>query len=79
MADIDAGRAPQPDADQLEAATDQAIAACGGDAREAVQRADRSPTPFSKPIWRNLRLRFRWGMREANCCRAIERIGTTEE
>jgi hypothetical protein len=28
---------PQPDADQLEAATDQAIAACGGDAREAVK------------------------------------------
>ena len=25
------------DADQLEAATDQAIAACGGDAREAVK------------------------------------------
>jgi hypothetical protein len=28
---------PQPDADQLEAAGDQAIAACGGDAREAVK------------------------------------------
>ncbi len=28
---------PQPDADQLEAAADQAIAACGGDAREAVK------------------------------------------
>jgi hypothetical protein len=27
----------QPDADQLEAATDQAIAACDGDAREAVK------------------------------------------
>jgi len=27
----------QPDADQLEAAADQAIAACGGDAREAVK------------------------------------------
>jgi hypothetical protein len=27
----------QSDADQLEAATDQAIAACGGDAREAVK------------------------------------------
>jgi hypothetical protein len=26
-----------PDADQLEAAADQAIAACGGDAREAVK------------------------------------------
>jgi hypothetical protein len=26
---------PQSDADQLEAAADQAIAACGGDAREA--------------------------------------------
>jgi hypothetical protein len=28
---------PQSDADQLEAAADQAIAACGGDAREAVK------------------------------------------
>jgi hypothetical protein len=28
---------PQPDADQLEAAADQAIAACSGNAREAVK------------------------------------------
>jgi hypothetical protein len=28
---------PQLDADQLDAAADQAIAACGGDAREAVK------------------------------------------
>jgi hypothetical protein len=28
---------PQSDADQLEAAADQAIAACGGDARETVK------------------------------------------
>jgi hypothetical protein len=28
---------PQLDADQLEAAADQAVAACGGDAREAVK------------------------------------------
>jgi hypothetical protein len=28
---------PQSDAERLEAATDQAIAACGGDAREAVR------------------------------------------
>jgi hypothetical protein len=28
---------PQSDAEQLEAATDQAIAACGGDARQAVK------------------------------------------
>jgi hypothetical protein len=28
---------PQPDVEQLDAATDQAIAACGGDAREAVK------------------------------------------
>jgi hypothetical protein len=28
---------PLPDADQLDAAADQAIAACGGDAREAVK------------------------------------------
>jgi len=28
---------PQSDADQLDAAVEQAIAACGGDAREAVK------------------------------------------
>jgi hypothetical protein len=28
---------PQADADRLEAATNQAIAACGGDARDAVK------------------------------------------
>jgi hypothetical protein len=28
---------PQSDADKLDAAADQAIAACGGDAREAVK------------------------------------------
>jgi hypothetical protein len=28
---------PEPDAGRLEAATDQAIAACGGDARDAVK------------------------------------------
>jgi hypothetical protein len=28
---------PQSDADQLDTAADQAIAACGGDAREAVK------------------------------------------
>jgi hypothetical protein len=41
MPDIDAGRAgmdaQSTDADQLEAATDQAIAACNGGAREAVK------------------------------------------
>jgi hypothetical protein len=33
----DAAPNPQADADRLEAATDQAIAACGGDARDAVK------------------------------------------
>jgi hypothetical protein len=28
---------PQPEPDQLEAATDEAIAACGGNARDAVK------------------------------------------
>jgi stage V sporulation protein SpoVS len=32
-----AAPSPQADADHLEAATDQAIAACGGDARAAVK------------------------------------------
>jgi hypothetical protein len=31
------GLNPQADADRIEAAADQAIAACGGDAREAVK------------------------------------------
>ena len=33
----DAAPTAQPNADRLEAATDQAIAACGGDARAAVK------------------------------------------
>ena len=33
----DAAPNPSADADQLEAATEQAIAACGGNAREAVR------------------------------------------
>jgi hypothetical protein len=38
MPEIEAGRAPQSDdADQLEAAADQAFAACHGDAREAIK------------------------------------------
>jgi len=33
----DAAPAPPPNSDGLEVATDEAIAACGGDAREAVK------------------------------------------
>ena len=33
----DAAVNPQPELDRLEAATDQAIAACGGNARDAVK------------------------------------------
>jgi hypothetical protein len=43
---------PQTDIDLLEAADDQAIAACGGDAREAV-KALIFANQFLKPIWRN--------------------------
>jgi hypothetical protein len=68
---------PQSDADQLEAAADQAIAACGGDAREAV-KALIVANHFSKPIWRNLRRRSRMAMREGSCCRVIGRIGMIE-
>ena len=39
-------------ADQLEGAADQAIAACGGDARKAV-KALIVATHFLKPIWRS--------------------------
>jgi hypothetical protein len=35
--DMSSAPNPQSDADQLEAAADQAITACGGDAREAVK------------------------------------------
>jgi hypothetical protein len=34
---VDPDRQPQPEPDRLEVATDQAIAACGGDARNAVK------------------------------------------
>jgi hypothetical protein len=34
---------PQSDADELKAAADQVIAACGGDAREAVKADNRQP------------------------------------
>jgi hypothetical protein len=37
LPEMSAAPIPQSDADQLEAAADQAIAACGGDAREAVK------------------------------------------
>ena len=33
----DPGSQPPPELDRLEAATDQAVAACGGDARDAVK------------------------------------------
>jgi hypothetical protein len=33
----DPGHQPTPEPDRLEAATDQAIAACGGNARDAVR------------------------------------------
>ena len=34
---VAASKLPQADADRLEAAADEAIAACGGDARDAVK------------------------------------------
>jgi hypothetical protein len=61
---------PQANADRLEIATDQAIAACDGDVRVAVKAL----------IIANCGRRSQMGTREAssNRCRAIARIGTTD-
>ena len=59
---------PQSDADQLEAAADQAIAACGGDAREAVKALIFANHSLETELGR---MRSRWVMRDANCCRVI--------
>ena len=66
----------QSDTDQLEAAADQAIAACGGDAREAV-KALIVANHFLETELEKLRPRSRPVMREASRCRVIARIGTT--
>jgi hypothetical protein len=59
--------------DQLEVATDQAVAACGGDAREAV-KALIVANHFLETELEKLRLRSRRAMRD---CRLIGRIDTT--
>ena len=68
---------PQSDADQLEDAADQAIAACGGDAREAV-KALIVANHFLETDLERLRAAVSMGMREGSCsrrCRVIRRIG----
>jgi hypothetical protein len=65
LPEMSAAPIPQSDADQLEAAADQAIAACGGDAREAV-KALIVANQFLKPIWKNFGLRSRRVMREGS-------------
>jgi hypothetical protein len=70
----------QSDADQLEAAADQAIAACGGDAREAVKALI-----VANHFLETFRLRSRWGYARGNCsrsprrCRMIARIGMIDQ
>jgi hypothetical protein len=67
----------QSDADRLEAAADEAIAACGGDAREAV-KALIVANHFLETELENCGPRSRPVMREASCYRVIGRIGTIE-
>ena len=69
---------PQSDADQLETAADQAIAAFGGDAREAVKSLIVA-NHFLETKLEKLRTAVSPGMRAANCCRVIGRIGTTKD
>jgi hypothetical protein len=65
----------QSDTDQLEAAADQAIVACNGDAREAV-KALIVANHFLETDLKKLRASVSTGFREASCCRVIGRIGT---
>ena len=67
----------QSDADQLEAAADQAIATCGGEAREAI-KALIVANHFLETELEKLRAAASTGMREGNCCRMIGRIGMIE-
>ena len=64
---------PQSDTDQLEAAADEAIAACGGDARETV-KALIVANHFLETELENYVRRSRRAMRG---CRLIGRIGMT--
>ena len=70
----------QSDADQLEAAADQAIAACGGDAREAV-KALIVANHFLETDLAKLKAAVSLVMHAGNCwrwlrrCRMIARIG----
>ena len=71
-------RLPNPelsDTDQLEAAADRAIAACGGDLRETIKLivANHFFETEGKAA-----LQSRQDMREASCCRVIGRIGMIE-
>jgi hypothetical protein len=70
---------PQADADRLEAATDEAIAACGGDARQAVT-ALIVANEFLEAQVRELQPPFLMAMRAAslNPCRPTSRTGTIE-
>jgi hypothetical protein len=61
----------QSDADQLEAAADQTIAACGGDAREAV-RALIVANHFLESEMEKLRASVSTGYARGSCCRAIK-------
>ena len=71
---------PQSNADQLEAAADQAIATCGGDAREAV-KALIIANRFLETDLEKLRAEVSTVMREGawqRRCHMTERIGMIE-
>ena len=62
----------QLDADQLEAAADQAIAACGGDARETIKAL------IVANHLEKLRAAVSTGYARGKWCRVIGRIGMIE-
>lgn len=63
----------------LEVAADQAIAACGGDARDAVMRLIWQMSSWRRG-WPSFKLRYQPAIRAANSSarRLTERIGTTD-
>jgi hypothetical protein len=68
----------QSDDDQLEAAADQAIATCGGDAREAI-KALIVANHFLETELEKLHAAVSAGYAEESWCRVIGRIGTIDE
>jgi hypothetical protein len=68
---------PSPEPDRLAAATDEAIAACGGDARQAVL-ALIVVNEFLEAQVRELQTAVSPGYARGKFCRVIARIGMIE-